>query len=184
MEPFEASVRDGRVVRVRAVASADDAELVQAFDRLGSDARYMRFMRVVHQVDEDRLRQVLASFPDRGIGLVATVPAADGIDIVGSALAVFADGQTGCEFAVTVASAFAGVGLAKLLMSTLIDAARSRGMAEMEGFVLSVNRPMLRLAERLGFSIAADPDDPTIRVCRLVLGAPRKDAETATGGYA
>jgi hypothetical protein len=34
---------------------------------------------------------------------------------------------------------------------------------------------MLRLATRLGFSVAPDPEDRAVRICRLDLGAP-KDA--------
>jgi hypothetical protein len=39
----------------------------------------------------------------------------------------------------------------------------------MEGFVLAVNRPMLRLAARVGFSISRKPDDAAVRICRLHL---------------
>jgi len=54
-------------------------------------------------------------------------------------------------------------------MKTLIDTARSRGLKVMEGFVLAENQSMLRLAKRLGFSIAPDPDDRTVCICRLQL---------------
>ena len=54
-------------------------------------------------------------------------------------------------------------------MHTLIDASKERGIGEMEGFVLAVNEPMLRLAARLGFSISPDPDDATVRLCRMKL---------------
>jgi len=40
----------------------------------------------------------------------------------------------------------------------------------MEGFVLAVNQPMLRLARRLGFTIAHDPEDALVRLCSLHLG--------------
>jgi hypothetical protein len=39
----------------------------------------------------------------------------------------------------------------------------------MEGFVLAKNQPMLKLATRLGFSISPDPEDASIRICRLRL---------------
>jgi hypothetical protein len=42
----------------------------------------------------------------------------------------------------------------------------------MEGFVLATNRSMLRLAERLGFSITRDREDASIHVCRLKLAVP------------
>ncbi len=54
-------------------------------------------------------------------------------------------------------------------MRALIDAAKRRGLEEMEGFVLAENTPMLALAKRVGFSVARDPDDPAIRICRLAL---------------
>jgi acetyltransferase len=168
---FDVILKDGRVAHLRPSGPADEAEFLQAFERLGSDARYMRFMRVVHEPDRARLREVLASFPEGGIGIVATVPADDGIDIVGSAVAVFAADRVRCEFAITVAAAFGGTGLATTLMRALIDEAARRGLKEMEGFVLSQNQSMLRLARRLGFRIESEPGDPSVRVCRLALAA-------------
>jgi len=169
MAEADITLRDGRSVHVRALRPADEAEMLQAFERLSDAARYMRFMRVVREPDPGRLRAVLASFPEEGIGIVATVPAADEIDIVGSAIAVFTADRPSCEFAITVASEYGGSGLATRLMTTLIDEARRRGRKEMEGFVLAQNQSMLRLARRLGFRIESEPGDPTVRVCRLTL---------------
>ena len=165
----DVTVRDGRVVQIRAASPDDEAEFMQKFERSSEQERYMRFMRVVRDPDRERLHSALASFPESGIGVVATTPAADGIDIVGSAIAVFDDDRTGCEFAITVDSSFAGVGLATILMNTLIDEARRRGLKEMQGFVLTQNQSMLRLARRLGFRIESEPGDPTVRVCRMTL---------------
>jgi acetyltransferase len=172
MVSFDTTLRDGRSVHVRAVRPTDEAEFLQAFERLSREVRYMRFMHAVREPNLERLRQVLASFPEGGIGIVATVPAADGIDIVGSAIAIFGNDRTSCEFATTVASSFGGVGLATVLMTALIDEATRRGMKEMEGFVLTQNQPMLRLARRLGFSIEPEPGDASVRVCRMTLGKP------------
>jgi acetyltransferase len=150
---------------------ADEAELLQAFGRMSEDARYMRFMRVVREPNLERLRKVLASFPENGIGLVATVPATDGFDIVGSAIAIIESEAHACEFAINVATPFGGSGLATALLKTLIDAARRRGLQVMEGFVLAENESMLRLAKKLGFTIAPDPEDRAVRICRLPLAA-------------
>jgi len=167
---FAATLRDGRGVRVRAMSGSDDAEILQAFDHLSADARYMRFMRVVREVDQDRLRETLASFPKRGFGIVATVPAADGFDIVGSAILVIGNNPSICEFAITILPEYGGAGLGRTLLSALIATAKRRGLKEMEGFVLTANQPMLKLASRLGFSIARDPDDASVCNCRLSLG--------------
>ena len=164
---LDATLRDGRVVHLRAVRTQDEAELLQTFNRMSAHARYMRFMRVVREPNLARLRKVLDSFPESGIGLVATVPAADGVDIVGSAVAVIESDPTVCEFAINVDSKFGGSGLATELMKQLIDAARKRGLQVMEGFVLAENQSMLRLAKKLGFSVAPDPEDQALRICRL-----------------
>lgn len=129
----------------------------------------MRFMRLVKAPNEERLRQTLATLHETGFGLVATVPAEDGYDIAGSAIYILGKDRSTCEFATTIVDAYAGAGLGRALMTALIGEAKRRGVAEMEGFVLAENRPMLRLAARLGFSIAPDPDDGTIRLCRLRL---------------
>lgn len=168
--PRTSTLRDGRSVELRAMQPGDEAELLQAFERMPADARYMRFMRVVREVNLDRLRQALASMPASGFGIVATVPAADGMDIVGSTILVLGNDPGRCEFAISVAAPFAGSGLATTLLKALIGVARARGIAEMEGFVLANNDAMLRLARKLGFEIGRDPDDAGVRLCTLRLG--------------
>jgi RimJ/RimL family protein N-acetyltransferase len=166
---FDITLRDGRAVHVRAMRPADEAEILQAFDRLSADARYMRFMHAVREPNVERVRKVLASFPGSGLGIVATVPAADGIDVVGTAIFVIGSDPSTCEFAITIAADYGGAGLGRAMLAALVDAAKRRGLKEMEGFVLAANKPMLRLAARVGFSVSIDPDDRSIRLCRLHL---------------
>jgi acetyltransferase len=165
----DATLRDGRTVHIRALNAADEAEALQAFERLSPETRYMRFMRVVREPDRNRLHKALVAFPEAGVGIVATVPAPDGIDIVGSTVCLLGTPKTRGEFAITVADAYGSAGLGRTLMETMIEAARRRGLEEMEGFVLSVNEPMLKLAARVGFSVAPDPDDHSLCICRLSL---------------
>jgi RimJ/RimL family protein N-acetyltransferase len=166
---LDVTLRDGRAVRIRAMRPSDEAEILQAFGRLSADARYMRFMRAVREPNLERVRKTIASFPASGLGIVATVPAADGIDIVGTAIFVLGSDPSTCEFAITIAANYGGAGLGRALLTALIDAAKRRGQKEMEGFVLAANKPMLRLAARVGFSVSVDPDDRSIRICHLRL---------------
>lgn len=166
---FDITLRDGRVVHIRAMRMTDDTELLQAFERLSPDARYMRFMRAVGEPNVERLRKALASFPESGLAIVATVPAADGFDIVGSSIFVIGSDPATCEFAITIAADYSRARLGRTLLTALIDAARQRGLREMEGFVLTENLAMLRLAARLGFTVSPDPEDPTVRICHLPL---------------
>ena len=50
--------------------------------------------------------------------------------------------------------------LAGILMLSLIDAARARGMRRMEAFILASNDKMIKFARQLGFDVRRDADDP------------------------
>ena len=63
-----------------------------------------------------------------------------------------------------VADAYNGQGLGSRLMLQIIDVARSRGLAEIEGLVLTHNDNMLRLMRNLGFHVGAFPEDPEFRL--------------------
>jgi GNAT superfamily N-acetyltransferase len=167
-DPVDVTLRNGKTVRVRAIEPSDEEELLQAFERLGAHSRYMRFMHSVREANVPRLRTVLNAFPEKGLAIAATVPAEDGIDIVGAATFMVGTGDD-CEFATTVAEDWTGAGLGRTLMTLLIEAAKRRGLREMVGFVLAENRPMLGLASRLGFRAARDPDDFSVCICRLPL---------------
>ena len=169
IEPVDVTLRNGRSVQLRALQVTDADELLQSFARLSANTRYMRFMRAVAHIEPADLRRSVAQLLERGLAVVATVPAADGVDIVGGAsFVVGADPQT-CEFAITIVDGWQGCGLGSLLMRRLIEAARQRGLRTMEGFVLATNHPMLDLAKRLGFDSKPDPEDYTVRIVRLDL---------------
>ncbi len=66
-------------------------------------------------------------------------------------------------------------------MTALVASARERGLATMTGYVLAVNAPMLRLARKMGFSVGADPDDPSVRLCTLGLAQGGRAAHDDRG---
>lgn len=171
----DVTLRDARQVRLRPIQAGDADEIVQAFDRLSSDSRYARFMQHKKQLDEAALRRGVRPRPGLDFAYVATVPAPDGIDIVGAAQYVDAGSQRhgSCEFAVTVAEDWRGSGLAGALMARLMERARADGYQVMEGWVMADNTPMIALARRLHFTVEAVPDDSAlVRVVRDLTQLP------------
>jgi len=174
--PFRLRLRDGREVSLRAVAAGDAAEIIQAFERLSADSRYRRFMQHKKQLNPAALERGLHPQPGRDFALLATVPAADGIDIVGGAQYVraAANNASTCEFAITVAEDWRGSGLATRLLASLVRRAPRDGYTLMEGSVIAENLPMLALARKLGFQVEPVPDDGTVvRVTRALKPARR-----------
>lgn len=166
---FTIILRDGRQVLVREIAEADKAGLVAAFSRLSADARYARFMAAMQQLPDAMLEHATHPAAEREFALVALANTEKTPAIVGGARYAAAAGSDTCEFAVTVVDDWHGLGLAGRLLGALIDVARRRGYRCMEGYVLSSNTAMRRLARRLGFADAPCPDDATLRVVTLAL---------------
>ena len=167
--PIEVELRDRRRVRLREIRPDDRDEVRQAFDRLSSESRYTRFMSHVSELSPKMLERAVHRQTERELGLVAEVNAPDGLDIVAGARYYVQGTGESCEFAITVADAWQGVGLASRLMRELIQIARLRGLRHMEGFVLAGNSSMLNVARRLGFTVNADPNDAMVKIVRLDL---------------
>jgi RimJ/RimL family protein N-acetyltransferase len=169
--PRRVRLRDGREVRMRAVVEADAPKIVQAFERLSADSRYSRFMQHKKRLSDVALQRGVHPRPGRDFTFVATIPAGDGIDIVGAAQYVRAHeaNDKTCEFAITVAEDWRASGLAPALLASLVRRARRDGYETMEGCVIAENTAMLRLAQKLRFRIEPVPGDATVLRVRRVL---------------
>src|SRR5450759_2760562 len=90
-------------------------------------SKYMRFMNTIRELSQSQLARLTQIDYDREMAFVATVPQGDGELEVGVArYATNPDGES-CEFAIVVADSWQGKGLARKLISVLIDAAKSHG---------------------------------------------------------
>ncbi len=185
------TLRDGREVTLRAITEADGAEIVQAFGRMSAQSRYSRFMQHKKSLDLAALERGLRPVPGEGFVFVATVPAEDGIDIVGAARYLRAGAGSGalpgepagerCEFAITLVDDWRGSGLAGQLMMCLMRRARCDGYRVMEGLVMASNQPMLSLAHRLGFDAKPVADDQSLmRVVRALAPRSRRQAQAVS----
>ena len=149
-----ANLRDGRTARIRPIRP-DDAVMEMAFITALSDgARYTRFLSLVRHVTPEMVARFTQIDYDRDLALVAVHDGPDGANaIVGVARYVHeSDGRT-AEFAIVVADAWQGCGLATILMRDIEHAAREAGIKSLSGFVLRSNGPMRALMDSLGYRI-------------------------------
>jgi len=135
--------------------------------RLSSGCQPLRVTRALCSTRGNSISRRLnaaCTRPGRDFAFVATIPAADGIDIVGAAQYVRANKRSRktCEFAITVAEDLRGSGLAAKLLASLVRRARRDGYATMEGLVIADNTPMLELARKLKFIVEPVPGDATV----------------------
>lgn len=168
--------KSGRRVIIRPVL-AQDEPAHRAFHELQSpeSIRYRFFQYRKHFSREDVAQMVQIDY-DREMVFIANAPRedAEGEETLGTVRTWTDADNLQCEFAVMVHDKMKGEGLGVALMQKMIDYCRARGTVEMVGNVLPDNRPMLQLAEHLGFEVKYNLEEEVMDL-RLVLNEPEKD---------
>lgn len=165
------SVFDGKSARftIRPIRPEDAQAHGAFFKRLSpEDIRY-RFFSAMRELSAEQMARMTQVDYEREMAFVAVRIGSDGeTETVGVARLVRENPERG-EFAVIVQPDMKGQGLARYLMQRLIDWARSQGLLEIVGQVLSENLPMLGFIRRLGFTIHHLPDEADVVEARLIL---------------
>ena len=163
------STADGIEVTLRPIRP-EDAEMEQQFVRgLSQESRRYRFMDTLRELTPSMLVRFTQIDYDREMAFVATIQH-EGRELeVGVCRYITNPDATSCEYAIVLADAWQGRGLGRRMMTQLIAVARRRGLETMIGHVMSSNRAMLDLCQRLGFVISDSDDDPQVRLVTLAL---------------
>jgi acetyltransferase len=173
MKPYPADwerhdvLRDGRRVFVRPLKPEDLAYYPEFLEQVTPDDMRLRFFAPVKELSPavfDRLTHLDYAL---AMAFVAFDEATG--DLLGVVRLHRDPTGKGGEYAVLVRSALKGHGLGWLLMSRMIEYARSEGLVLIHGQVLAENTTMLAMCEDLGFTIAQDPTEAGIMVVSLDL---------------
>ncbi|MCU0896822.1 MAG: GNAT family N-acetyltransferase [Burkholderiales bacterium] len=161
---------DGREVQVRPIRPEDAKAHQRAFAASGEEDRRMRYFTSLRELSDEAAARSTQIDYDREMALVAVDPAEPTELLGGARIIADPDNQT-AEFAVSVRSAMKGTGLGPLALGMILDYAYDRGIKQVWGTVLRENKPMIAVAERLGFRKERDPDDP--ECVKMVIDLPR-----------
>ncbi|MCX7177842.1 MAG: bifunctional acetate--CoA ligase family protein/GNAT family N-acetyltransferase, partial [Proteobacteria bacterium] len=156
--------KDGQLVSIRPIRP-EDAGMEQEFVKgLSAESKYFRFMNTIRELSQGQLTRLTQIDYDREMAFVATVQQGEEDSEVGVArYATNPDGES-CEFAIVVADAWQGKGLARRLIGVLIEAARTHGgLKYMYGEFLSENRRMIKFVTDVGFVLSPHPEDPGLK---------------------
>jgi acetyltransferase len=166
-------MRGGGEYTVRPI-HPDDAQMLQELvQSLSPESRYFRFVSSINELPPQMLARFTLIDYDREMALVAVqserITGADGEisereRIIGVSRYVTNPDQTSCEFALLISDELKGKGLGSRMMEAIMEVARDKGLAEIEGLVLANNEPMLKLMKSLGFAIKRFAEDPDFRL--------------------
>src|SRR5690606_20126731 len=137
--------------------------------------RYRFFQYRKHFTHEDVVQMVQIDY-DREMVFIASAekPDGGGNETLGTVRTWTDADNLQCEFAVMVRDDQRGEGLGVTLMNKMIRYCRQRGTVEMIGSVLTDNKPMLRLADKLGFQMTYNEEEDVMDL-RLPLNSPQND---------
>lgn len=142
-------LRDGGSIRIRPIGPDDKPHILQAFDRLTATSRYRRFLSPKKELSTAELASLTEVDHVDHEALGAIDP--DTGDGVGVARYVRDPARPEvAEAAVTVVDDWQGRGVGGALLTRLAGRAREEGVREFTATLLSDNRAMLALFERLG----------------------------------
>ncbi|HYM33239.1 MAG TPA: bifunctional acetate--CoA ligase family protein/GNAT family N-acetyltransferase [Candidatus Cybelea sp.] len=162
---------DGRRLLLRPVRPEDAFAFEAAFAKLSPKDIRLRFFASLRSLTPHLMARLTQIDYDREMALVLCEDGkpAGSAEVFGVVrVAADPDNDT-AEFAIIVRSDVAGRGFGTFLMGSIIDYARSRGIRSLFGDILHENTNMLALCRRLGFTVRAIPEDPSIVRAELPL---------------
>ncbi len=168
-EPVHTS--DGRELVLRAIRPDDVAALQRCFKRLSPRDIRRRFLHAMSELPAPMAQRLCRIDPALETAWVLIDETVVPAEMRGVGRIYVDEAADSAEFSVLVEQSWTHIGLGTLLMQRLVDDCRRRGVAEIWGYVLLENRPMLDLCKELGFVRRPSPNEPGVAQISLQLQA-------------
>jgi L-amino acid N-acyltransferase YncA len=155
---------------IRPIQINDRERIIELFNHLSPENRYLRFAHAITKLPDDFLDDILHLDYKKEMALVAVIQAqTESEEMIGISRYVSLPNEGVCEFSLSVSDAYTAHGIGTHLMLDLIAHAKENGLQSMVGYVLSKNLKMLHLVSDLGFRITNPDDDPDFKTVTLDL---------------
>lgn len=155
---------------IRPIHPDDRERLIELFNQLSPESRYLRFAHAISKLPDDFLEDVLELDYKKEMALVACLQQDDNKgSIIG--IARYVSDTTGnvCEYSISVSDQYAAHGVGMNLMKNLIQYAKKNALQKMIGYILNSNVKMLLMTKELGFEIKASENEPEFKIATLNL---------------
>lgn len=152
--------QDGRELTLRAIEPGDVAAMQRCFTRLSPEDIRRRFLHAMSELPAPMAQRLCRIDPTLETAYVLMDESEHPAEMRGVGRIYVDEASDSAEFSVLVEQDWSRRGLGALLMQRLVDDCRRRQLAELWGYVLLENRPMLQLCKELGFVQRMMPDEP------------------------
>jgi len=160
-------MKNGSETEIRPIRPEDEPLLIKLHQALSDRSVYLRYfqpLKLSQRTAHERLTRICFIDYDREIALVVEHKGADGAsEIIGIGRLSKLRGTSDAEMAVLIDDRFQHQGMGTELYRRLIDVARKEKVKRVVSTILSENRDMRAICQKLGFKMRADLEDGTIQ---------------------
>lgn len=165
-DPAGERLADGTSVRVRPIRPDDEARMADFHAGLSTRSVYHRYFHLAtleQRTAHARLALTCRTDPASGLALVAEHTRDDGsLEVLALARLTRTGDDGSAEFALLVVDQWQGLGLGRLMMEHLVEAARRVGVRWLYGDMLADNDAMRAVVRRAGFRVRTVPGDAAV----------------------
>ena len=162
------TAKDGTNLVIRPIRPEDEPAMVQFHQTLSERSVYLRYFHLINleqRTTHERLTRICFIDYTREMALVAERlnPETGQSEIlaVGRMMKIF--GTNEAEAAVLVSDQWQGRGIGKELLARLLIIGRDEKLSKLTADILPDNRDVMRLCEKLGFTLKHSTDDDVVR---------------------
>jgi len=162
------TMKDGTEVVIRPIRPEDEPALVHFHETLSERTVYLRYfhlMNLEQRIQHERLTRICFIDYDREMALVAERrnPETGESEILGVGRAMKIHGTSEAEVAVVISDQWQGRGLGKELLARLLIVGADEKLTKLTADILPDNRGIMRICEKLGFTLKHSLDDDVVR---------------------
>jgi acetyltransferase len=162
------TMKDATVVTIRPIRPEDEPALVRFHETLSERTVYLRYfhlMNLEQRTHHDRLTRICFIDYAREMALVAERrhPETGESEILGVGRMMRIHGTTEAEVAVVISDQWQGRGLGKELLARLLIVGADEKLSKLTADILPDNREVMRVCEKLGFTLKHSLDDEVVR---------------------
>jgi acetyltransferase len=162
------TMKDGTRVTIRPIRPEDEPAMVHFHETLSDRSvyyRYFHMMNLAQRVRHERLMRTCFIDYDREMAFVAErrVPETGVHEILGVSRMTKVHWANEAEVAVVVSDAFHGRGLGKELLARLLLFGADERLERLTADILPENRSIMRVCEKLGFSLKHSLDEEVVK---------------------
>ncbi|HMY74155.1 MAG TPA: GNAT family N-acetyltransferase [Blastocatellia bacterium] len=177
-------LRDGALLRMRALRQSDREGLIALFNRCSPETRRYRFLRMITSLPDSLLDQLVATDGVRHVALVLTQGENDEEKIVAVGRYFALDKHPNvAEVSFLVEDAMQKRGIGTILLDALAEIARDHGITRFSADVLADNRLMMSVFRKAGYALTSNISYGVTHlefpILRSEVAEARRDAQEA-----